>query len=113
MILMGNDMPVAELLGNMSLETQVTIGGLVLLFAMLTALIASNRRNQREMEQLRAEREMKARIEALMRKLEGKAMSRSGRFIPAVARSRPVRRTADRQVPAARCSAPVARKSRR
>ncbi|PKQ07572.1 MAG: hypothetical protein CVT73_08510 [Alphaproteobacteria bacterium HGW-Alphaproteobacteria-12] len=113
MILMGNDMPVAELLGNMSLETQVTIGGLVLLFAMLTALIASNRRNQREMEQLRAEREMKARIEALMRKLEGKAMSRSGRVIPAVARSRPVRRTADRQVPAARTGKPVVRKTGR
>lgn len=110
MIWMGNDMSVAELLGRMSLETQVTIGGLVLLFVMLTALIASSRRSQREMEEARSEREIKARIEALMRKLEGKAISRSGRVVPAVARSRPVRRTADRQVPAARCGMPVARK---
>jgi hypothetical protein len=113
MILMGNDMSVAELLGNMSLETQVTIGGLILLFVMLTALIASSRRNQREMEEARSEREIKERIEALMRKLEGKAISRSGRVMPAVVRSRPVRRTADRQVPAARCGKPVARKTGR
>lgn len=110
MIWMGNDMSVAELLGSMSLETQVTIGGLVLLFVMLTALIASSRRSQREMEQARGEREMRARIEGLMRKLEGKAISRSGRVVPAVAWSRPVRRTTDRQVPAARCGMPVARK---
>ncbi|PKP79098.1 MAG: hypothetical protein CVT81_01185 [Alphaproteobacteria bacterium HGW-Alphaproteobacteria-3] len=107
---MGNDMSVAELLGNMSLETRITIGGLILLFAMLTALITSSRRSQREMEQARAERDIKERIEALMRKLEGKGTSRNGRVIPAVARSRPVRRTADRQVPAARYDKPAARR---
>ena len=94
---MGNDMSVAELLGNMSLETQISIGGLIFLVVILTALQVSSRRNQREMEQARSEREMRDRIDALMRKLEGTSkVASSGRV-------RPVRRTADRYVPAARC----------
>lgn len=105
MIWMGNDMPVAELLGNMSLETLISIGGLIFLVVVLTALQVSSRRNQREMEQARTEREMRERIDALMGKLDGGSRSVSS------ARLRPIRRTADRYVPAARCGKPFGREN--
>jgi hypothetical protein len=68
----------------------------------LTALHLHTRRALREQDALRAEREMAARIDALMRKLEGKN-GRNGRDNPAVARFRPLKRTAEKRVPAARC----------
>lgn len=104
-------MSVAELLGNMSLETWISIGGLFLLFLILTALHVSSLRAQREQDAARAEREIKARIDALMMKLEGKSMGRSGRINPSVNSVRPIRRAADRLVPAARCPAPAGRKA--
>lgn len=106
-------MSVAELLGNMSLETQISVGGLVLLFVILTALHMHSLRTQREQEAARSEREMKARIDALMLKLEGKSRGRSGRLEPAVVRAKPLRRTAEKLVPASRCPAPAAGRSSR
>ena len=100
---MGNDMSVAELLGNMSLETWIAVGGFIFLVVVLTALQVSSRRTQREMEEARTERDLKLRFDALMRKLEGKG----GRGLSPSGRVRPVRRTADRYVPAARCGAPA------
>lgn len=93
---MGDDMPVAELLGNMSQETLISIGGFVFLIVVLTALQVSSRRNQREMEQARTERDMRERIDALMIKLEGTSRAVSS------GRIRPVQRAADKYVPAAR-----------
>ncbi|ABS64669.1 hypothetical protein Plav_3062 [Parvibaculum lavamentivorans DS-1] len=106
-------MTVAELLGNMSMETQISVGGLILLFVILTALHMNSLRNQREQEAARSEREIKARIDALMRKLEGKSLGRGGRITSAVVSARPVRRTAEKLVPASRCPAPAKRASRR
>lgn len=97
-------MSVAELLGELSRETLITIGGVIFLVVVLTALQVSSRRNSRELEQARSEREIRDRMDALMRKLEagGKTSGMSGRL-------KPVRRTADKYVPAARCGAPSAR----
>ncbi|MEQ9227058.1 MAG: hypothetical protein RLO15_11985 [Parvibaculum sp.] len=95
------------------METWISVGGLVLLFLILTALHVSSLRAQREQDAARAEREIKARIDALMMKLEGKSMGRSGRINPSINPARPVRRTADRLVPAARCPAPVGKAARR
>lgn len=99
-------MSLAELLGNLSLETQISIGGLIFLVVVLTALQASSRRNQRELEQALAEREMRSRLDQLMLKLDGKNISRNGRLEPSVVRLRPVRRDAEKHIPAARCDKP-------
>ncbi len=106
-------MSVAELLGNMSLETQISVGGLVLLFLILTALHVSSLRAQREQEAARSEREFKARVDALMRKLEGKSLGRGGRLNPSVVSSRPVRRSAEKLVPASRSGSPAKGLARR
>ena len=104
---MGNDMSLAELLGNLSLETQIIIAGVVVLFVILALLHASNLRDMREREAAHADREMRARLDRLMQKLEGKSIGANGRIVPAVSRPRPLSRTADKKVPAARCPAPV------
>lgn len=78
------------------------------MFVILTALHMSSLRAQREQEAARSEREIKARIDALMMKLEGKGVGRGGRVTPSVVRLRPVRRTAEKLVPAARCPSPAA-----
>lgn len=98
-------MSVAELLGSLSLETQIIITGLVVLFVILALLHASNLRTLREREAAHADREMKSRIDRLMQKLEGKSLGANGRIVPAVTRPRPLSRTADKKVPAARCPA--------
>ncbi|MEQ9315762.1 hypothetical protein [Parvibaculum sp.] len=100
-------MSLAELLGNLSLETQIIIAGLVVLFVILALLHASNLRDTREREAAYADREMRARLDRLMQKLEGRNVGANGRIVPAVSRPRPLSRTADKRVPAARCPAPV------
>ena len=100
-------MSVAELLGNLSLEVQIIIAGLVILFLMLAVLHASNLRSMREREAAHADREMRTRLDRLMQRLEGKSVGANGRIVPAVSRPRPLRRTADKRVPAARCPAPA------
>ena len=100
-------MSLAELLGNLSLETQIIIAGLLVLFVILSLLHASNLRDMREREAAHADREMKTRLDRLMQKLEGKNIGANGRIVPVVSRPRPLSRAADKRVPAARCPAPV------
>lgn len=100
-------MSVAELLGNLSLETQIIVVGLVALFVILALLHASNLRSLRDREAAHADREMKARIDRLMQKLEGRNIGANGRIAPAVSWTRPQGRTAVKKVPAARCPVPA------
>jgi hypothetical protein len=108
---MGIDMSVAELLGSLTLETQIIIG-LVFLFTLLTAVQVAYLRSIRAREEVQAERAMNAQLSRVISLLEGKGKrSANGRILPSEARFRPVKRTSDRTVPAARCprSAPVQR----
>ena len=95
-------MSFVEMLDNLSLESQVSIGGLLLLLVILTTLHVRSLLALKAERAERSAREMSARIDALMRKLEGRG-GRSGRQEPAVVRPRPLRHRADKSVPAARC----------
>ena len=105
-------MSVAELLGSLTLETQIIVAGLVFLFALLTAVQVAYLRSIRAREAVQTEKAMNAQLSRVVSLLEGKGRrSANGRILPIEARFRPVKRTSDRKVPAARCpgTAPVQR----
>lgn len=95
-------MSYVEMFESLSLESQISIGGLVLLLVILTALHVRSLLALRAERAERGAREMSARIDALMRKLEGKT-GKNGRPDPAILRPRPLQRSAAKTVPAARC----------
>ena len=99
---MGKDMSYVEMIENLSLESQISIGGLLLLLVILTTLHVRSLLALRAERAERSTREMNARIDALMRKLEGKGQ-KNGRLSPAIDRPRPLQRAAAKSVPAARC----------
>ncbi|PKQ03892.1 MAG: hypothetical protein CVT72_13765 [Alphaproteobacteria bacterium HGW-Alphaproteobacteria-11] len=95
-------MSYVEMLENLSVESQISIGGLLLLLVILTTLHVRSLLALRAERNERSAREMNARIDALMRKLEGNS-AKNGRLSPSVDRPRPLKRTAAKSVPAARC----------
>ncbi|MDX5364895.1 MAG: hypothetical protein LPK88_00595 [Alphaproteobacteria bacterium] len=99
-------MSVAELLGSLTLETQIIVAGLLFLVFMLSAVQIAYMRSIRAREAAQSERVMSAQISRVVSMLEDNGRrGANGRMLPAVARFRPVKRAADRKVPAARCPA--------
>ncbi|MBA4208829.1 MAG: hypothetical protein C0454_04800 [Parvibaculum sp.] len=106
---MGNDMSVAEFLGSLAPETQIIAAGLVFLFVLLTGVQLIYLRSLRAREAVQSESEMNAQLARMMRLLEGKGhRDANGRIPISQARAKPVSRSSERRVPAARCPAPRA-----
>ncbi len=109
---MGKNMSVAELLGSLTLETQIIVAGLLFLVIMLSAVQIVYMRSIRAREAAQAEQAMSAQISRVVSILEDNGRrGANGRLLPAVSRPRPVKRASDRKVPAARC--PVTATNRR
>ena len=109
-------MSVAELLGSLTLETQIIAYGLLFLAVLLTAVQVAYMRSIRAREAVQSERAMTAQLSRMVSLLEDNGRrGPSGRILPAQSRFRPIKKTADRKVPAARCpvSAPVKHGRRR
>lgn len=100
-------MSVAELLGSLTLETQIIVAGLLFLVFMLSAVQIVYMRSIRACEAAQTEKAMTAQLSRVVSILEDNGRrGTNGRILPAVSRLRPVKRTADRKVPAARCPSP-------
>lgn len=99
-------MLVAEFLGSLTLETQIIAAGLLFLVLLLTAVQIIYMRSIRTREAAQTEKAMSAQLSRVVSLLEGNGRrSANGRLLPVKSRFRPVKRTADRTVPAARCPA--------
>lgn len=104
-------MSIAELLGSLTLETQIIVAGLLFLVLMLSAVQIAYMRSIRAREAVQTEKAMTAQLNRVVSILEDNGRrGANGRILPAVSRLRPVKRTADRKVPAVRCPSPQANK---
>lgn len=107
-------MSVAEFFGSLSPQTQILAAGFGFLLALLTGVQLLYIRSIRANEAVQSERAMSAQIARMMRLLEGKGhRDANGRISLSQARLKPILRSSERKVPAARCPAPAKPRARR